>query len=123
MVVDGAGVPSAAACFGDAFNETIIISGKLRTKDFVSHPPLPLGIETPSLLNNRGPQIHINNQLIIHCDPAWVVVTGSTVPNEFFHDLMISFPGAVAGAGPVIFAGWRCSSSNPASDILISTRW
>jgi hypothetical protein len=121
MVVDGAGVPSAAACFGDAFNETIIISGTLRTKDFISHPPLPLGIETPSLLNDRGPQIHINSQLKINVAPAWVTVTGTKVTGSLFRiDLDDQFfTGAAAGSWPSdLLQVGGSPSSNPPSDII-----
>ena len=48
MAVNGAGMPSARACFGACLGQTLAFAGQMRTKDQVNGVgPLPLGLLTP----------------------------------------------------------------------------
>ncbi len=121
MAVPGAGFPSAAAAFGDAFNYTLAMSGTLRTKDPITSAPLPLGIQTPSLINGRGPAIHVNSQLSILVPAPDQVVTGSSGGLFTVNLDPTFFTGAMASSAPFNLNSTSiggAASSQPASDVF-----
>jgi hypothetical protein len=100
MAVNGAGTPSARACFGACLGQTLAFAGQMRTKDPISSAPLPLGLLTPGgVFGTSGTATALNQSTLLVTGGTPIIQEGTDAGSSDSSILINVDPTSLEGVG------------------------